>query len=246
MWARNSEEARRKKRAPQLKLPGKLDPQFRWPLAYLAVVLPATWGWQEVFQQFAVRTIPCHHCRAHLERREVVEATVKPDEVLGRVVPLAVRETNAPPALPVLNAPDTNAAEIPFKPQRGMVETGPLLFRVVCVESPELVNELQAAGVEYSGPRPGALSQFLLAGACLASAGAAQSSSWTKITGVTFNDVAGCNEAKQELRDVVDRLKNPAEDQAIGARTPKGALLVGPPRTGKTLLARAVAGEAGA
>ena len=61
---------------------------------------------------------------------------------------------------------------------------------------------------------------------------------------VTFDDVAGVNEAKDELREVVDFLKNPAKYQAIGARIPKGVLLVGPPGAGKTLLARAVAGEA--
>jgi cell division protease FtsH len=61
----------------------------------------------------------------------------------------------------------------------------------------------------------------------------------------TFNDVAGHKEAKEELREVVDFLKNPQKYLRIGAAIPKGALLVGPPGTGKTLLARAVAGEAG-
>ncbi len=62
--------------------------------------------------------------------------------------------------------------------------------------------------------------------------------------GVTFNDVAGVDEAKQELLEVVDFLKNPGKYRALGARIPKGVLLVGPAGTGKTLLARAVAGEA--
>src|SRR3989344_1997600 len=62
---------------------------------------------------------------------------------------------------------------------------------------------------------------------------------------VTFADVAGVDEAKQELQEIVDFLKHPEKYRAIGARTPKGALLVGPAGTGKTLLARAVAGEAG-
>ncbi len=60
----------------------------------------------------------------------------------------------------------------------------------------------------------------------------------------TFADVAGVDEAKQELSEVVDFLKNPGKYQAMGARTPKGVLLVGPSGTGKTLLARAIAGEA--
>jgi len=62
---------------------------------------------------------------------------------------------------------------------------------------------------------------------------------------VTFNDVAGADEAKQELMEVVDFLKNPAKYKKLGARIPKGVLLVGPPGCGKTLLARATAGEAG-
>ncbi len=63
---------------------------------------------------------------------------------------------------------------------------------------------------------------------------------------VTFNDVAGVDEAKQELSEVVDFLKNPQKYKSVGARTPKGVLLVGPSGTGKTLLARALAGEANA
>ncbi len=61
---------------------------------------------------------------------------------------------------------------------------------------------------------------------------------------VTFKDVAGLEEAKEELQEVIDFLRNPAKYQRLGARIPKGVLLVGPPGTGKTLLARAVAGEA--
>lgn len=64
-------------------------------------------------------------------------------------------------------------------------------------------------------------------------------------TKVTFDDVAGVDEAKEELREIVNFLKDPSKHSRLGARIPKGVLLVGPPGTGKTLLARAVAGQAG-
>jgi cell division protease FtsH len=66
-----------------------------------------------------------------------------------------------------------------------------------------------------------------------------------KANGITFKDVAGADEEKEELKEIVEFLKNPAKFTDVGARIPKGVLLVGPPGTGKTLLAKAVSGEAG-
>jgi len=64
-------------------------------------------------------------------------------------------------------------------------------------------------------------------------------------TGITFDDVAGVDEAKQDFKEIVEFLKSPEKFTAVGARIPRGVLLVGPPGTGKTLLAKAIAGEAG-
>ena len=140
-------------------------------------------------------------------------------------------------------------------------------FRAVRVEDLKLVEELQKAGVKYKGVRPGFLVQLFwawvlplgimlllwvviarkmgTAGQSVLSFGKSKAKLVAdKSTGVAFSDVAGCEEAKYELQEVVDFLKNPDRYKALGAKIPKGVLLVGPPGTGKTLLARAVAGEA--
>jgi cell division protease FtsH len=135
------------------------------------------------------------------------------------------------------------------------------------VEDPDLVKELEAKKVVISGMQEGdwlsslfmvwLLPMLLLAGfwvlvfrrmkpgAGMMSIGRARAKLVAEEgTGVTFADVAGVDEAKDELREIVDFLSSPEKFRRLGARIPKGVLLVGPPGTGKTLLARAVAGEA--
>src|SRR6185503_9810750 len=156
-----------------------------------------------------------------------------------------------------------NTPKAAFKPS-GDKES---LFRAIRVEDPDLVGELEKAGVSFRGERPNLLSQILFAwivplgvmfliwsfisrrigraGESLLGFGNSRARLVPeKETKVAFNDVAGCEEAKFELAEVVDFLKNPARYKKIGANIPKGVLLIGPPGTGKTLLARAVAGEA--
>lgn len=148
----------------------------------------------------------------------------------------------------------------------------PALYKTGLMEDPELIGRLTAAGVKFTAPivEPASplvnllltwllpIGFFVLIGRLLSrqmsKAGGMNAmqlgKSNAKIyiepqTGVTFKDVAGQEEAKEALMEVVDFLNNPRKYTEVGAVMPKGVLLVGPPGTGKTLLAKAVAGEAG-
>ncbi len=159
--------------------------------------------------------------------------------------------------------PKEQAKEVASKPAAPEA----FMFRTVRVDDPDLVAELEKEGVKFTGVRPSFLSQFLWAWILpiglmfllwiflsRGMKGLGQSvmkfgSSGAKLvadqdTKITFNDVAGCEEAKYELQEVVSFLQHPERYRSLGAKIPKGVLLVGPPGTGKTLLARAVAGEA--
>jgi cell division protease FtsH len=143
----------------------------------------------------------------------------------------------------------------------------PVAFHTVRVEDPKLVDELQAQRVKYEAELesrfltellPWLLPMLLIIGVWIfffrrmsGAEGGIMSfaRSRAKIYSeddvkVSFTDVAGVDEAEQELREIVEFLKNPRKYTTLGGRIPKGVLLVGPPGTGKTLLARAVAGEA--
>ncbi|UCE06491.1 MAG: ATP-dependent zinc metalloprotease FtsH [bacterium] len=141
-------------------------------------------------------------------------------------------------------------------------------FETTRVDDPEIVSQLERMGIEFSGkPERGWLLNFLLVWIFpliilvaiwgfifrrmnptggMMSIGKSKAKVFVEgKTGITFKDVAGIEEAVEEVKEVVEFLKNPSKFQSLGGRIPKGVLLVGPPGTGKTLLARAVAGEAG-
>jgi cell division protease FtsH len=245
-----------------IKKPAKVDkqgPQWRFFIIYFLVTLLITWGWQEFFTQASLRTIPYSQFKQYLAQHEVTEAVVKENEIDGRIVPKAQAAGKVSSAEPSPSA--SPSAEVKKE------EAEPFFFRTERVEDPELVNQLQAAGVKYAAARPGFMSQllvswilpiafiFILWRLLARRMGTAGQSifgigkSGAKLVAdsdikVTFDDVAGCDEAKFELKEVVDFLKNPQQYEDLGARIPKGVLLIGPPGTGKTLLARAVAGEA--
>jgi cell division protease FtsH len=142
------------------------------------------------------------------------------------------------------------------------------LFTTVRVEDPDLVKELNARGVKFTGVIESTFLRDLFSWVIPAlifggiwfflirrfgqgqkgfmTVGQSKAKIYAeKDTKVTFADVAGVDEAKEELREVIEFLKTPEKFTRLGGKIPKGILLVGPPGTGKTLLARAVAGEAG-
>lgn len=215
------------------------------------------WFWQSTMSQFSYRTIPYSEFKASLTRHEVVKCVVRDDDIQGEIVP----KTPAKSSESAISSTNATVAKAEA------VQSKPTLFRTVRVEDPKLVDQLEAAGVQFRGERPNFMTQFLLSwivpigimvliwsviGRRLGSAGESILSFGKskarlvaeKETGITFADVAGCEEAKYELQEVADFLKHPQRYKSIGANIPKGVLLVGPPGTGKTLLARAVAGEA--
>ncbi|MHA7838363.1 MAG: ATP-dependent metallopeptidase FtsH/Yme1/Tma family protein, partial [bacterium] len=189
----------------------------------------------------------------------VVSCRIGPEEIVGVLRPPAsLGEESGDPAIG--GAEPDGAGEI--------------RFQTVRVEDPELLSDLRAQGVSVEGVRPSVWPQilgWLLPFALLAfiwiallrraasgmggMGGMGQSAmsfgkSRARLVAendvpVSFRDVAGCDEAKAELAEVVQFLQQPERFTGVGARIPKGVLLVGPPGTGKTLLARAVAGEAG-
>ena len=142
----------------------------------------------------------------------------------------------------------------------------PLRFMTVRVDDPDLVQELEAHKVKYTGQYDsdvlktllswivplvflfilwGFLSRRLGPGQGVMNFGKSRARIYAeRETGVTFADVAGADEAKEELQEIIDFLRYPQKYATLGGRIPKGVLLVGSPGTGKTLLARAVAGEA--
>ncbi|MDD4933817.1 MAG: ATP-dependent zinc metalloprotease FtsH [Methylacidiphilaceae bacterium] len=235
-----------KKNGPEKKLPEGFFGSPWQLLLQVLVALLLVWLWQESVQRTTVTTIPYSAFLDKLAKKEIVECTITPEEIQGKMVAPA----------PAKKEGETKKAETTA------------LFRTVRVEDPNLVAQLQSAHTTYSSVRPSLLSQLIFswilpigiffliwvglsrwmtrgAGYSLLNVGKSRARLVAEEgTGVSFEDVAGCQEAKYELQEVVDFLKSPDRYRALGAKIPKGVLLIGPPGTGKTLLARAVAGEA--
>jgi cell division protease FtsH len=208
-----------------------LPPKTRFSIWYALAVILLFAYLQQYFFSAKVETIPYSQFKQYITEGKVVKFTIGPEHINGTL--------------------------------KGNPEQG---FTTVRVNDPGLVKELDERKVSYSGRYEnkfwsGILSWgiylgvfFLIWRFAMKKMGPGMgvmsfSKSKAKIfaesdTKVSFADVAGIDEAKEELQEVVEFLSTPGKFQKLGGRIPKGVLLVGPPGTGKTLLARAVAGEA--
>ncbi|AOY56939.1 ATP-dependent zinc metalloprotease FtsH [Desulfococcus multivorans] len=208
-----------------------LPPQARFSIWYFLVAILLFSYLQPLIFSGKVETIPYSRFKQHVAEGNVVKLTIGPDNINGT---LAGSPGQA--------------------------------FTTIRVDDPDLVKDLDAQQVSYSGRYEnkflsGLLSWifplvifFLIWRYAMKKMGSGMgvmsfSKSKAKIfaendTKVSFADVAGIDEAREELQEVVEFLSTPEKSQKLGGRIPKGVLLVGPPGTGKTLLARAVAGEA--
>ncbi len=254
-------------------------------LAYVILMVAMFWLWESAVHQEQYRTLSYSEFKTYLAKGQVTECTVKDTEIDGEIQPIgepaarsatpsAANKGKASPA-PVTTRPAPEASQNPPPQSQPAIQAPakapsvlePFMFQTVRVDDPDLVRELEAHGVNFTGVKTSAWSGMLwmwilpiglillfwmFLSRSMRGMGASAmrfGQSGAKLVAdtdvkVTFNDVAGCEEAKYELQEVVMFLREPERYQALGAKVPKGVLLVGPPGTGKTLLARAVAGEA--
>lgn len=216
--------------------------RVRFSAAYLLIAMVVAWLFQElVFQPLVVRwtEVPYSQFVTQLEAGEIAEVQLTTDRIQY-----------------------TSRTEGEEKGQ-------PRLYNVVRVDDPDIIQRMVDAGVEFSAEQPSngilvSLLGYILplvlmaggwyfimrrmgqAGSSVMSIGKSNAKEITgEMTGVKFEDVGGVDEVEVELKEIIEFLKDPARFTRLGAKLPKGVLLVGAPGTGKTLLAKATAGEAG-
>ena len=214
--------------------------QMQFSVIYLVIALVVAWVFQAlIFRPMVIRwsEVPYSEFLAKLEAGEVAEVQVTQDRLLYELLP-------------------------EMEGGQGRV------YNVVRVDDPDLIERLVDAGVSFSGEAPpNALFPLLLgwvipllplaligyiglrrmgqAGAGVMSISKSRAKEIEgERTGIGFRDVGGADEASVELKEIIDFLTDPERFTRLGAKLPKGVLLVGPPGTGKTLLAKATAGEA--
>jgi cell division protease FtsH len=214
-----------------------MEQKHTWNIGYWLLALLLLFLLQDVWQNTnRVQTVPYSEFEKALSEGRIVDVTVSERSVIGR---LKVPDGTKTSLVAVRVEPDLAARQEKFDVPYTRVVESTLLRDLMSWVVPALIF----FGVWFFLFRGFADKQGL--GGML-SIGKSRAKIYVQThTGVTFADVAGVDEARHELEEVVDFLKHPQEYGRLGAHIPKGVLLVGPPGTGKTLLAKAVAGEAG-
>jgi cell division protease FtsH len=189
--------------------------------------------------------------------RDPSEINIAPYEITGKVIREAPGETTAESEAGASGSSAAHGQQVSFRTDKDPNEFLVQDFTKLCEE-----NKIPVSFVPGPSPLKGYLPMLVLTGLLilvfffmlrrLGGAGSPMAFGRSRgkmyaqeDIGITFEDVAGIDEAVEELREVVEFLRQPERYQALGGRIPKGVLLVGPPGTGKTLLAKAIAGEAG-
>lgn len=224
----------------------------RVPFWYWLLIPAVFIVFQTVVQMFGVQPLAYSEFKQLLDAGKVNELTIADDMISGTLKADGLQKI----------LPKQKMDQLKCSAERGC------RFTTVRVADPNLMEELEAAGVRFVGQPKSEWFSVLLSWLVpialffwlwrMFAKKGGMSSGWlfdigkskarvyvASKTGVSFDDVAGIDEAKDELMEVVEFLKNPERYRRLGGKIPKGVLIVGAPGTGKTLLAKAVAGEAG-
>jgi cell division protease FtsH len=212
------------------------DRRTRFSLGYFVVAFLVLIAVQFMFGRQGVEQVPYSELKQRIAAGEVEEVRLSPQRV--EAVPVdSIREADGPDRWSAVRVEDDTL--LPLLEERGVVVVGTmqgwLSQALVWLLPLGIILLFWLWILRRMNPTQGVLTVGKSKARIVGQEG----------TGVRFDDVAGADEAKQETVEIVEFLRTPEKFAKLGAKIPKGVLLVGPPGTGKTLLARAVAGEAG-